>query len=165
MSVTNSWKHYYLNANGKLRKKSRNFVPKYLKRSMTVPEFSELKGKAWQEEVQSEGRKLFQGWNRSAYFRFRASRDHLNELSSNKSEPESIVKKSSLISPLRPLHRVRKRPKSEIKPMEIISKVKHLINGKIVIVTPNLVVTRTSPTPEDISPSASYKDHLKVLEN
>lgn len=158
MSVTNSWKHYYLNSHGKLKKKRRNFVPKYLRRSMTVPEFSELKDKAWQEE-----KKLFQGWNRSAYFRFRASRDSLFKKTEESEHQSESIKKSSIISPLKPLLKVRKRPKSEIKPLEIISKVKHLINGKIVIVTPNLVVTRTSPTPEDISPSSSYRDHLKVL--
>ena len=43
--------------------------------------------------------------------------------------------------------------KRDLAPGDILEKFKDLIDGKVVVLTPNLVVTRTSPTPEDISPT------------
>ena len=168
MSVTNYWKNYYLNTKGNLKKHKKtleDYCPAYLQKAKS--DFAPVG--------------TFRGWNRSAYFRFKANRDYIkNQLekkihkqhpdwsSSSWSAPPAAQVKSGpsrIISPLRP-SLIKKRPKSELKPIDILTKVKHLINGKVVIVTPNLIVTRTSPTPEDtLSPSTeaqSLENGLKV---
>ena len=53
--------------------------------------------------------------------------------------------------------------KRDLQPGDILEKFKHLINGKVVILTPNLVVTRTSPTPEEISPTNDTNSKSKAL--
>ena len=176
MSVTNVWTNYYLNDKGKLRRRPKSFVPKYLKRSKSFtlgsstaavenkPKFNEF---STADTV--ELKDLFRDWNRSAFFRYKANRDFIGQLQKlDKNVNDSVTKEDSsqfaqkVISPLKPLKfskkkATSKRPKSELKPEEILAKFSHLISGKVVIVTPNLIVTRTSPTPEEYSPKKVSK--------
>ena len=77
----------------------------------------------------------------------------------SRSVPNSTPSSAStgIIKPLKPRLNLTRNPKSKsrnLQPVDILEKFKHLIDGKVVILTPNLVVTRTSPTPEEISPTA-----------
>ena len=89
-----------------------------------------------------------------------------SEIINNKSAKETFAKK--ILEPLEPKYKikpkkkVKQRAKSDTKLPDLLSKVQHFISGEVVIVTPNLVVTRTSPTPEDKSPMVeTMKEVLK----
>lgn len=147
MSVTNYWTNYYLNQRGKLKRRKKTFVPKYLKRSKTVSDFS---------SSPNLDSKLYRGWNRSAYFRLKANKNYIDQLEDGQNEKKAkSMPGSRIISPLKPRFRAKK--KENLSPLEILSKFRSYITGKVVIVTPNLVVTRTSPTPEDVSPTSEFK--------
>ena len=80
MSVTNYWKNYYLNTNGKLKPIKKTFVPKYLnKRSNSFANFGQKVLEEHTPTASARPRGKFQGWNRSAYFRFRANKDNYSK--------------------------------------------------------------------------------------
>ena len=152
MSVTNYWKNYYLNTDGKLKRRKKTFVPKYLNKRSNSFAFGHHTVDTPTASARPRG--VFQGWNRSAYFRFKANRDSFSSRSVPNSTPSSAI-----IKPLKPRLNLARRKSTisknrNLQPVDILEKFKHLIDGKVVILTPNLVVTRTSPTPEEISPTA-----------
>ena len=165
MTDTNYWTNFYLNTKGKLVRRKKTLVPKYLKRAKFF-------NSAPDEKLPT---RLLRDWNRSAYFRYKANQDYINQLEKNKSKSKHLpiwsppswsapvqlaaghaAVKSRIISPLRPSIKKRSKSETELTPLDLLAKVKHLISrgSKVVLVTPNLVVTRTSPTPEDkLSPT------------
>ena len=69
MSVTNYWENYYLNTQGKLKRKKKTFVPKYLKRSKSFAFTTQSKKTAVFNDNPT-----FEGWNKCAHFRYNSSR-------------------------------------------------------------------------------------------
>ena len=157
MSVTNYWKHFYLNSEGKLKRRKKNFIPIYLRRTKS---FSENQSPT---RNVSSGVKTstFRGWNRSAYFRFRANLERIdntevgNSNSKAQSLPTSGYKKVIHTKP----------KKRKVTASDLLAKLKPQLKGEVVLATSNLVVTRTSPTPEETTPiklNPSSNKNLKV---
>ena len=101
MSVTNYWKNYYLNTEGKLKRRKKTFVPKYLTKRSNSFNFGHSVVK--ETPALNRPRGVFQGWNRSAYFRFRANKDQIS-----RSAPNSG--KSEIIAPLKPRLNFTRKP-------------------------------------------------------
>lgn len=168
MSVADDyWRHYYMTPSGNLRRKKHNMIPKYLRRSRSS--FTSRSSNSSLASTEPLGTSI-RGWNRSAYFRFKANQGYINQLEKElikvKKEPPTWSRSApdsgyslprNIVSALKPLPKslVRKRPQSERKgqPLDALSQLQHSIHGKVVIVTPQLIVTRQSPTPEENSPT------------
>ena len=156
----NHWKHFYLNSEGKLKRRKKNNIPKYLRRTNS---FSENMSPERNPSSNYSKKSTFRGWNRSAYFRFRANQDKISDLDSNHEKktvslPASGYKNIS----------AKKPKKRKMTPSELLAKLQHTLDGKVVLATSNFVVTRTSPTPEENTPikllPASDKN-LKVFDS
>ena len=114
MSVTNYWKNYYLNTEGKLKRRKKTFVPKYLNKRSNSFNFGHS---AVETPALNRPRGIFQGWNRSAYFRFKANKDSISKSAPNSAKP--------IIAPLKPLslkktHRLKIRVKSKLSSLTTI---------------------------------------------
>ena len=164
MSVTNYWKHFYLNSEGKLRRRKKIHIPRYLRRAKS---FSENMSPTRNPSVKTS---TFRGWNRSAYFRFRANQDLISQLDSTESG-NSKNSKTSQSLPASGYKSIKRSAKStkhkKLTPGDLLAKLKPQLKGEVVLATSNLVVTRTSPTPEETTPiKVIHNDNqnLKVLE-
>ena len=91
MEISNSWRHYYLSSGGKLKKKPKNFLPKYLRRTKSLASMTT-----------NSASSVFRGWNRSAYFRFKANNQSTNSDKSDSGYSGSSGSKSvsSSLTPL-----------------------------------------------------------------
>lgn len=158
MSVTNYWKHFYLNSEGKLKRRKKIAIPRYLRRTKSFSE-NQSPSRINNPSVKTS---TFRGWNRSAYFRFRANQD----LISNLDNTENSKAQSLPTSGYRKITRTKSK-KRKLTPSDLLAKLKPQLKGEVVLATSNLVVTRTSPTPEETTPiklSPSSDKNLKVSE-
>ena len=154
-AVTNYWKHYYLNSEGKLKRRKKLNIPRYLRRTKSFsenmsPERNPTSNYSIKSTSNYSKKSTFRGWNRSAYFRFRANQDLISQLDSNHEKkavslPASGYKNTKNIS-------AKKPKKRKMTPSELLAKLQHTLDGKVVLATSNFVVTRTSPTPEENTP-------------
>ena len=167
MDVTDHWRHYYLDSAGNVKKRKKDLLPKYLRRAKSFTANSTIISA-------NNNSNIFRGWNRSAYFRFKANQN--NSTSKSQSAPDSGYSGSttkSVKSILAPLFSDKSNNKSvknsankilsrKSKPPTdlLMNNNHHSITGKVVIVTPRLIVTKTSPTPtEENSPILSAKEN------
>ena len=185
MDVTDHWRHYYLDSAGNVKKKKKNILPKYLRRAKS---FTENSTNSISSAANNSN--IFRGWNRSAYFRFKANQNTNSSSNKSQSAPDSGYSGSttkSVKSILAPLFSEKSNNKSDQNISAITNRFReidltkksgasrkskpptdllmnntnthHSITGKVVIVTPKLIVTKTSPTPtEENSPILNTKD-------
>ena len=186
MDVTDHWRHYYLDSAGNVKKKKKNILPKYLRRAKSFTENSTNSISS----AAANNSNIFRGWNRSAYFRFKANQNTNSSSNKSQSAPDSGYSGSttkSVKSILAPLFSEKSNNKSDQNISAITNRFReidltkksgasrkskpptdllmnntnthHSITGKVVIVTPKLIVTKTSPTPtEENSPILNTKD-------
>ena len=62
-----NWRHYYLDSAGNVKKKKKNFLPKYLRRAKSFTANSTISFAS--SSAANTNSNIFRGWNRSAYFR------------------------------------------------------------------------------------------------